>query len=536
LKKYSLNDLCTHAESKGGKCLSKEYEQSGTSYFWICNEGHEWSATWNTVQQGSWCRKCSYQTKNKKTGQEASVILCKMREHAITFGGKLLSTRYNNVSSLYHWRCEEGHEWMANWNNVRRGSWCKKCSFKAQNKKTGLKTQNIKTGSELEDVLFKMRECASSRGGELLSGIYKNALTKYRWRCELGHEWEATWANVFHSESWCKICAYKNPRKRANGNQGHVGRRVKFETIVEAVSKKGGKVISLREDYKNNKTKLRIECCKGHNFDIKYNGIQQGSWCPFCAGHKSGLPQLEEMARKFGGRLVSQEYLGVMRPHEWKCSEGHIFLKRPNAVKRGEWCSFCGDKISERVCRATFEALFQKPFPTLRPKWLASEKGRLELDGYNEQLRIAFEYHGSQHFEQNYFSKTKDDLKKRQEADKKKRELCRLNNVLLLEIPCKIPTLRIESYIKMLCIDNHLIDENHIGYHEPILKRAFSQTDLKRMQRLASLKGGRCISPAYVHAHHPLEWECENGHRWHTKPNRIQQGAWCPECRRLKRG
>lgn len=456
-----------------------------------------------------------------------TLSLADLKKHAEKHKGVLLSQEYVGVSKKYHWKCKEGHKWHANWNNVRRGSWCKWCAYKELNKRTGLESEN---------VLLKMKECAASRGGELLSGIYKNALTKYRWRCELGHEWEATWANVFHLESWCKICAYKNPKKRANGNQGHVGRRVKFETIMEAVSKRGGYVLSLREEYKNNKTKLRIECGKGHNFEAMYNSIQQGSWCPFCAGHKSGLPQLEEMASKFGGRLISQEYLGVMRPHEWKCSEGHIFLKRPNAVKRGEWCSFCGDKISERVCRATFEALFQKPFPTLRPKWLASEKGRLELDGYNEKLGIAFEYHGSQHYEQNYFSKTKDDLKKRQEADKKKRKLCGLNNVLLLEIPFKIPTLRIESYIKMLCIDNHLIDENHIDYHEPILKRAFSQTDLKRMQRLASLKGGRCISPAYVHAHHPLDWECENGHRWQAKPNRIQQGAWCPECRRLKRG
>ena len=176
-----------------------------------------------------------------------TLSLADLKKHAEKHKGVLLSQEYAGVSRKYHWKCNEGHEWHANWNNVRRGSWCKWCAYKKLNKKKG---------SELEDVLLKMKECASSRGGELLSGIYKNALTKYRWRCQLGHEWEATWANVFHLESWCKICAYKNPRKRANGNQGHVGRRVKFETIVEAVSKKGGKVLSLREEYKNNKTKF----------------------------------------------------------------------------------------------------------------------------------------------------------------------------------------------------------------------------------------------------------------------------------------
>jgi len=457
LKKYSLNDLCTHAEAKGGKCLSKEYEQSGTKYFWICSKGHAWEAIWNNVRRGSWCKKCSVETLNKKTG------------------------------------------------------------------------------SENEDVLLKMRKCAISRRGELLSGIYKNALTKYRWRCELGHEWEATWANVFHLESWCKICAYKNPNKKRCGKQGNIGKRVKFESIVELVQKKGGRVISPMEDYKNNKTKIKYECEKGHIFEAHFNFVQQGGWCRTCRVKVVTIEDLRQLAQKFGGELISEKYKGVMQKHDWKCSSDHVFQKTPNAVKRGEWCTFCGDKISERLCRATFEALFHKPFPTLRPKWLTSGKGRLELDGYNEELRIAFEYQGMQHYQQCYFSKTKDDLKKRQEADKRKKELCRLNNILLLEIPCKIPTLRIESYIKMLCIDNHLIDENHIDYHEPILKRAFSQTDLKRMQRLASLKGGRCISPAYVHAHHPLEWECENGHRWQAKPNSIQQGGWCPECPRTRR-
>jgi hypothetical protein len=28
------------------------------------------------------------------------------------------------------------------------------------------------------------------------------------------------------------------------------------------------------------------------------------------------------------------------------------------------------------------------------------------------------------------------------------------------------------------------------------------------------------------------EWECDKGHRWWAKPNAIQQGSWCTECRR----
>ena len=47
-----------------------------------------------------------------------------------------------------------------------------------------------------------------------------------------------------------------------------------------------------------------------------------------------------------------------------------------------------GIGISEKICRKYFEYLFNKPFNRIRPSWLSE----LELDGYNEELNIAFEY------------------------------------------------------------------------------------------------------------------------------------------------
>ena len=58
LKKYKKI-----AKDRGGKCLSTIYINSTAWLEWQCHEGHTWEATPNQIQQGSWCPKC---IQNKK--------------------------------------------------------------------------------------------------------------------------------------------------------------------------------------------------------------------------------------------------------------------------------------------------------------------------------------------------------------------------------------------------------------------------------------------------------------------------------------
>ncbi len=64
-----------------------------------------------------------------------------------------------------------------------------------------------------------------------------------------------------------------------------------------------------------------------------------------------------------------------------------------------------------------------------RYKWLNG----MELDRYYPKLSLAFEYHGEQHFRNVKFFKI--NLEKIQKRDKLKRELCRKNGIILIEIP-----------------------------------------------------------------------------------------------------
>ena len=71
--------------------------------------------------------------------------------------------------------------------------------------------------------------------------------------------------------------------------------------------------------------------------------------------------------------------------------------------------------------RQLFASAFGRPFIKVRPKFLEG----LELDGYCEELKIAFEYDGEQHFKfPNWFHKSQEAFQKLKTVDAKKTLSC----------------------------------------------------------------------------------------------------------------
>ena len=92
----------------------------------------------------------------------------------------------------------------------------------------------------------------------------------------------------------------------------------------------------------------------------------------------------------------------------------------------------------EEQCRDIFEHLFEKPFPTKRPSFLKNpETGRnLELDGYNAELNLAFEYDGESHHNfPNTWHRTEEDFKKQVNRDRFKDHRCYELGITLIRIP-----------------------------------------------------------------------------------------------------
>jgi hypothetical protein len=104
----------------------------------------------------------------------------------------------------------------------------------------------------------------------------------------------------------------------------------------------------------------------------------------------------------------------------------------------------------ERICCSTMSNIYGVPFDTIRPSWLRNpETGEnLELDCYNDDLKIAVEYNGIQHYKwPNFTNQTEEQFINQVRRDEAKVELCKRNNVYLITVPYEVPHEMIASFI-----------------------------------------------------------------------------------------
>jgi len=106
----------------------------------------------------------------------------------------------------------------------------------------------------------------------------------------------------------------------------------------------------------------------------------------------------------------------------------------------------------EAECRRVLQKYLQKPFPNRRPDFLRNPvtggNYNLELDCYDENLRLAVEYNGAQHYKYiPYFHKNKEAFLNQKYRDELKRHLCKENKITLIEVPNTVNLNNIESYL-----------------------------------------------------------------------------------------
>lgn len=588
-----------YAKNKNGKCLSKldDYKKFNSILLWKCeNSNHkEWNSKYNSVVTlNSWCPECTNERLNAKyklqNGLELAQELAKIKN------GKCLSTEYVNNRTKMLWKCSNANhkEWMAPYSKIKNGCWCPECAGilspeeyleKAKNKALSNKGECLSNVYENahhkliwkcnnnehdiweatyanvvnhnrwcpecagylspEKLIKNAKNYAIKKGGICLSNECLDKSSILLWKCgnENHKEWTARY-KIVQRGNWCVECSNeKNSREQILSNGLELAKKLAHD--------KNGKCLSTI--YLGQKSKLLWKCANIEHkpWEALFGNIQLGKWCPECYGLLSPEKYLEKAYKKAsdnGGKCLSTEYINNQTKMKWKCNiNNHKIWEASyaNIVNHNKWCPECAKLFhyKENKIRNLLNYLLNTTFISIKPKWNINPKTNklLELDGYSEELNLAFEFQGRQHFEL-AFNNNEEDLKYIQYKDNIKKDNCKKQNIKLLIInhtkECDNNN-KILPYLLSLLYSENINVRNDIDntYIETILNdmSTYQEQALKKAQDYAKSRGGKCLSLNYVNKEDKLEWKCANDDHpsWFRAMSLVYSKNWCRKCRNL---
>ncbi len=429
----------------------------------------------------------------------------------------LLEVSYRDVHTPMAYRCRVcGYEGRLCCNDLQsKNCGCREC---------GIKRRAV--GRRLDFESFKAQQF--ERGFEILSDSYVNVETKLQARClKCGHVWPVR-AHCLRSDRGCPQCR----RRKQSERQFYSA-----DFVASELAKLG---ITLLSEYAGSQRLIcvRFDAC-GHEVERTYNQLSKWQTCPRC-GPKPRATEADyhATAREFGGkalRIASTAH----RKSLWLCPLGKHKFERPlsSIRKLKTFCPICTGAYGEMLCRAAVEKLFGKPF-LLRKRILGmkSPKGRLlELDIYNEGLRIAVEHHGAHHYRVLRHWSGKVGLQRQLQHDRLRREFCDSNGILLIEVRelgLRTSLEEMRQQIRAALLENGR--ELPVGFDAADLTSLpqlnASEVYWTEVHQAASKMGLEILSRVFEGAEMPISVRCEHGHVTPKTPRSILQGHRCDAC------
>lgn len=308
---------------------------------------------------------------------------------------------------------------------------------------------------------------------------------------------------------------------------------IKNQIMIEKITNHGFQFVSSEDDNIGMYSKVTVQCSRKHIFTTsprvfldprRINRPSKG--CPRCAEDMKfeNAYQLAQSQIQKDYQLISVYYKMVERKNaQWalfftiQCDNNHTYEREAGQIKQ-YGCPQCTEKtfIGQERVRAIFETVFNDRFIKVRPEWLKFPKTQrnLELDGYCEALKLAFEYQGRQHFSND--TEFAGEYEQQLERDIFKHEQCKKMGIHLIHIeqPRSYEKEKfIDSVIKScakqglnLDLSNKVIGFEHINDTHTALQ------NYENFKTIVEDKNYKLLSTSLSTMEDELEFECEQGH------------------------
>lgn len=367
---------------------------------------------------------------------------------------------------------------------------------------------------------------------------YVNAKTKIKIKCKKhSNVFYQLSNNHFLSKFPCKQCNIESKKILFSSN---------IDEFKSFMIEKYGDTLSFEKAvYVNSKTNI-ILICKKHKIEIEKEPyrykISKISPCNLCSKDRIKNKRSEEaieIIKKYitplGGKILSKSYINNETDLKFKCKKDHVFYESWNDVKNSmRWCKECAPNrfIGETLARMILEHLINCKMPST---YLKSMDG-LQLDGYCNKKKIAFEYQGYQHFtKESHYHQTENQFKTQKKRDSLKKELCSENRIILVEI-FQFKTIRkgrIEIFVNQVKKE---LDKFKINYTSkpfvPDLIRLYKGRDsstFNRVRKIINNRGGEI--QGYIGSNSKHNIICSKGHKTQRLLSVIERdGYQCSVC------
>lgn len=411
-----------------------------------------------------------------------------------------------------------GNKWSPRFGKIQAGQGCPKCALKVNAEKRTVRLDEMT--KDFKKLNLEVIRELPRHGRE----------RRFEFRClKCENVFAANPHAKLHSKTGCKKCGMRLVGQKLKLSLSELDKRLAQKGVVRV-----GEFIST-----NANTKMKYILC-GHLLEMTPNSVFRARSCPKCAGHvRVTEDEYIALAKQFNGEIVIQGG-GVSEKSLWRCEYGHEFESAYSDMKyHNRFCPKCFSSHSEEVTRTLAEHLLGVRFPKIKLRKLrASDRYPLELDMYNEDLKLAIEHNGEQHYKlQKNWGGLKA-LRLIQKRDEEKRLGCKKLGIELLEVRSLGNFTSLEQFRDQLRTSCESLGISLPSGFETadlvdISRRLVTPAKIRLFEELRSKAIARdytLLENHYKGSKESHSFRCPRGHLVSIQANKFMNGRGCTKC------